>query len=242
MTSKYHRLDRFISQHLQIKRKDVRLLLAQKRVSVDDNIASDTQSSIGPFNKVVVDNIVLQEQQPIYLMMNKPIGVVSATQDNQHTTALDLIDLKDSTNLHIVGRLDLNTSGLLLLTNDGRWSQALTSPNNKVEKRYNVGLKNNITAEYIQAFANGMHFPFENITTRPAVLTITGQRQAHVVLQEGRYHQIKRMFGRFRNPVESLQRTAIGNLQLPADLKAGQYRALSSIELQTLNSLIKLND
>ena len=121
------------------------------------------------------------------------------------------------------------SSGLVLLTNDGRWSSALTDPEQKISKIYEVELANPLTQETIAAFANGMYFDFENITTAPAQLTITGVSTARVVLTEGKYHQIKRMFGRFRNPVYKLHRVAIGRYHLPDNLEAGCWRIVDVI-------------
>ena len=170
-------------------------------------------------------------------MLNKPVGVVSATKDKQHKTVIDLLNLiklPDKNELHIVGRLDLNTSGLVLLTNDSRWSERLTQPTSKVEKVYQVTLKNPLTNDYISAFKEGMYFDYEDITTQPAQLTIVSDYVAQVILTEGRYHQIKRMFGRFRNPVVKLHRSAIGGLCLDETLKVGEIRMLSSEEVASI--------
>ena len=234
MQSKHARLDRFISEKVGINRRDVRLLLAQKRVLVDDDLATDVHQVIGEFSLIVFDGQVLQANKPRYVMMHKPPGVVSATKDNQHRTVIDLLDRPDRHHLHIVGRLDFNSSGLILLTNDGRWSRQLTTPENKITKLYRVTLEKRITEDYIQAFSAGMYFPFEDITTRPAELHIVSDYVAEVSLTEGRYHQIKRMFGRFRNPVLKLHRIAIGNLQLDLTLAPGESRELTEREVNNI--------
>ena len=231
MESKRIRLDRYLSAQLGINKKDVRLLLAQKRVLVDGEIANDIQLVIDDFTHVVCDGRELQNKSPSYVMMNKPVGVVSATKDDQHKTVIDLLDRADKHDLHIVGRLDLNSSGLLLLTNDGRWSRRLMSPEHKVPKLYRVTLEYSISEEYIPAFAEGMYFPFEDITTLPAELKIISDHVAEVSLVEGRYHQIKRMFGRFRNPVVGLHRVSIGGLVLDEGLAPGESRDLNLTEL-----------
>ena len=164
-------------------------------------------------------------------MMHKPAGVVSATKDEKHRTVIDLLDRADRHQLHIVGRLDFNSSGLLLLTNNGRWSRQLTTPSNNIAKLYRVTLEKPITEEYVLAFSEGMYFPFEDITTRPAKLTIISEYVAEVSLIEGRYHQIKRMFGRFDNEVLTLHRLSIGNLSLDPSLLPGQSRELTDREV-----------
>jgi len=239
MKSKRTRLDRFVSQQTGINSKDVRLLLAQGRLQVDGNPATDIHQFIDEFTRVTLDEKILQANQAIYLMLHKPIGVVSATKDDKHPTVLDLILRREpelaAYNLHIAGRLDFNTTGLVLLTNDGRWSRGLSAPEQQIAKRYIVTLANPLSEDYISAFAEGMHFPFENLTTRPAQLTILGECLAEVHLTEGRYHQIKRMFGRFRNPVVALHRSAIGSVELDPALGLGEYRALDCHEVAALH-------
>lgn len=233
------RLDRFISERCQINRKKVRLLLAQRRVMVDGIIATDIDQPIDKFSYILVDNQIIQANKALYIMLHKPVGVVCATKDEQHKTVIDILDesltLDEKASLHIVGRLDLNTSGLVLLTNDSRWSELLTSPQNKVPKHYLVTLKKPLNDEYIHAFQKGMYFSFENVTTKPAALKIISEFQAEVILTEGRYHQIKRMFGRFNNPVMALHRTSIGCYKLDETLKVG---ASQSIEINSLVDLV----
>ena len=127
MSGKKHRLDRFISAKTGTPKSEVRLMLAQKRIHVDGQLATDINQPIDQFSHVALDETVLQNNTRRYIMMNKPIGVVSATKDEQHKTVMDLLVEKNinTDDLHIVGRLDLNSSGLLLLTNDGDWSRAL---------------------------------------------------------------------------------------------------------------------
>jgi len=225
------RLDRFISEACQINRKKVRLLLAQKRVVVDGVIATDIAQPIDKFSVIALDNDIIQQNKALYVMLHKPVGVVCATKDEQHETVIDLLGTllssDEKASLHIVGRLDLNTSGLVLLTNDSRWSEQLTSPKSKVAKHYLVTLQNPLSHEYIEAFAKGMYFAFENITTQPVTLKIISSYQAEVILMEGRYHQIKRMFGRFNNPVIALHRTSIGDYVLNDNLKEGESKILN---------------
>ena len=237
MALKKIRLDRFISQQFEISRRDVRLMLAQKRIAVDGIIVSDIEQIVNTFSVIDVDNKSIQNNTPCYVMLNKPIGVVSATKDEQHKTVIDLLrqtDLLTSEqcqSLHIVGRLDLHSSGLLLLTNDSRWSSYLTSPINKVVKRYRVTLAKALCAQYTSVFAQGIYFEYEDITTQPAKLVLIGDYVADVYLTEGRYHQIKRMFGRFRNPVVELHRLSIGHLSLDQQLLSGESRLLTCDEV-----------
>lgn len=235
MKSTRYRLDRFLSEQTGIKKSDIRPLVAQKRIQVDGKDADSRNQLIDQFTHIVFDGQVLQNNVPRYIMLYKPTGVVSATEDSEHKTALECLPPELRAELHIVGRLDLNSSGLLLLTNDGRWSRQLTSPESKVEKVYEVTVAKPISDECIVAFTKGIYFGFEGITTQSASLIRISKTQARVTLTEGRYHQIKRMFGRFRNPVLKLHRTAIGSLQLDTSLAPGEYRALTDQELEKLS-------
>lgn len=231
MPAKRTRLDRYISARLLINRRDVKPLLAQGRILVDQQPARSVQQLVDEFNQINVDGRLLASKKPSYIMLHKPVGVVSATKDDKHQTVIDLLDREDREDFHMVGRLDLNTSGLMLLTNDGRWSKALTLPEKNICKRYLVTVKNPLSEDYIAAFAEGMYFAFEDITTRPAEIKILSEFEAEVVLVEGKYHQIKRMFGRFRNQVLKLHRHAIGPIKLDPTLKPGESRELTPTEI-----------
>ena len=243
MVAKRGRLDRFISKACQISLRQVKPLLAQGQICVDGQWVSDAALQIDSFSTISCQGQLLQERQRVYRMLHKPVGVVSATEDPIHRTVLDLIDGPAIPGLHLAGRLDLNSTGLMLLTNDGHWSKRLSAPETKVAKHYRVGVTHPITPDYIQAFAAGMYFEFEDSTTAPVILTIVADRVADLVLTEGKYHQIKRMFGRMRNPVLSLHRFRIGGLYLnggpdpdrtrplATDLAEGQWRDLTESEL-----------
>lgn len=229
MHSKRSRLDRFIARTCQIPLKSVKPLLARGQITVNMEPVNDGQWQICEFDRIEYRGTVLQQRSPLYVMLHKPVGVVCATMDKQHTTVLDLIDHPAKDELHIVGRLDLNTSGLVLLTNDGRWSRQLTAPESKVPKRYLVRVKEPMDERYVKAFAEGMYFKTENCVTAPVELVLTSARTAELVLTEGKYHQIKRMFGRFRNQVLALHRSAIGDYELDDVLAPGEYRVLERI-------------
>lgn len=230
MAAGSHRLDRYLGNTLGINRRDVKPLLAQGRVVVDDAPALAVDQLVNQFSRIVVDGKALPSVLPVKLQMHKPVGLLSATRDTRHPTVLDQLEHPARESLHIVGRLDRNSSGLLLLTNHSRWSQALMAPESGVHKVYLVGVAKPLTQVMIDAFAAGMHFPFEDIITLPARLEILDECLARVTLAEGRYHQIKRMFGRFRNPVLSLHRIAIGGLKLDPSLEPGQWRELTTEE------------
>lgn len=226
------RLDRFLSNLPQLNRQAARQLLASGRVQVDDAVVCDGLCEVSQFSRIEVDNELLQAGKAArYFMLHKPIGVVSATEHEQHRTVLDLLDEPDKAELHLAGRLDLNTSGLLLITNDGQWSRRLTEPRSRLGKVYRVETEKPITPEYIEVFARGLYFAYEDLTTLPAELVILDSHSALLTLHEGRYHQVKRMFGHFQNKVIGLHRLSMGAIQLDPQLAPGQYRTLTAAEI-----------
>jgi 16S rRNA pseudouridine516 synthase len=235
MTSRYGRLDRLLARQLVVSRGQVKPLLASGRVLLNQEVARHADARVGPFDSVSVDGAVLQQGMARrYLMLHKPAGIVSATSDPQHRTVMDLV--RDSRfaamadALHIAGRLDATSTGLMLLTNDGQWSRTLCDPANGLAKYYRVDLARPVTEADVRAFADGMAFPYEGITTRPAGLQPLPGCRARVTLVEGRYHQVRRMFARCGNQVLALHREAIGPWSLPDDLLPGQVRALADPE------------
>ena len=229
------RIDRFLSNLPRFNRKQVRLLLVEKRVSIDGEIVSDPHAEVLEFSRVEVNDEVLQVGKPArYFMLHKPTGCVSATRDPQHPTVLDLIHEPDKEDLHIAGRLDFNTTGLMLITNDGSWSRRLTQPKTKLPKVYYVETEQEIGPQYALKFTEGLYFAFEDLTTQPADLAVLGPTSARLSIVEGRYHPVKRMFGHFDNKVLRLHRERMGPLVLDSALKPGEYRALRTEEIQLI--------
>lgn len=232
MKSHSNRLDRFISQNSIFSISDTRLLIAQKRITLDGQVAHSIQQKVTKFSHVVLDGNCLNNQNPVYIMLNKPKGVVSATKDNKHSTVLDLIQHPQKNELHIAGRLDFNTTGLVLLTNDGAWSRKISLPETKLAKTYNVTLSKPLSDEYIDVFREGIYLGYENITTQPAYLEILSDYTASLSLVEGKYHQVKRMFGFFQNKVLELHRVSVGNISLEG-LEEGHSRLLTKNEVSS---------
>jgi len=227
------RLDRFLSNLPRFNRKDVRLALVAGRIQVDGQVIGDPHHDVREFCRVEFDAEVLQAGKPArYFMLHKPPGCVSATSDPQHPTVLDLLHEPDKQELHIAGRLDFNTTGLMLITNDGQWSRRLTQPQTKLPKVYYVETEQVIDERYAEKFSEGFYFAFEDLTTQPALLTVLGPRCARLSIVEGRYHQIKRMFGYFDNKVLRLHRESMGHLTLDPALEPGQYRSLQAVEIK----------
>jgi len=229
------RIDRFLSNLPRFNRQQVRVLLVQRRIRINGQPVSDPKAEVREFSRVELDDEVLQAGKPArYFMLHKPMGCVSATRDPEHKTVLELIHEPDPQDLHIAGRLDYNTTGLMLITNDGNWSRRLTQPQTKLPKLYYVETEQEIGPEYVETFARGLYFAFEDLTTLPAQLQILGPRSARLSIVEGRYHQVKRMFGHFNNKVLRLHRERMGPLLLDERLAPGEYRALSDAEIRLI--------
>ncbi|TFW42003.1 16S rRNA pseudouridine(516) synthase [Pseudomonas fluorescens] len=226
------RVDRFLSNLPRFNRQQARRLLVERRISVDGVTVSDPHYEVREFSRVCLDVEVLQAGKPArYFMLHKPQGCVSATSDPQHPTVLDLLREPDKNELHIAGRLDFNTTGLMLITNDGQWSRRLTQPTTKLPKVYRVETEDVIGPDYAATFAAGLYFAFEDLTTQPAELAVLGPTTARLSIIEGRYHQVKRMFGYFNNKVIGLHRERMGPLELDPALAPGEYRALTVEEI-----------
>lgn len=235
------KLDRLLAKHDSLGRTRARRAIIDGRVRVNGIIETHHHREIDRFHHVMIDqSVIAAGQQSLHIMLHKPLGVVSATRDANQPTVIDLIDHPNRQSLHIVGRLDKNTSGLLLLTNDGRWSKALMNPLQKVPKIYQVTTRDPIPPDAIAAFASGFYFHTENLTTMPAKLELQSTHTAQLTLHEGRYHQVKRMFHRIGNRVTALHRLSIGSITLPDDLAAGAWRHLTPQEIATATNAIHL--
>ncbi len=224
------RLDRFLTRRGTHSCKEVGRLLAEGRVRVDEAVETSGLRKITRFSRVELDGEILQELEAVYLMLHKPAGYLSATADPLHPTVIELIDHPLRHELHLAGRLDRATTGLLLLTNDGRWSKLVTEPVEEIPKVYRVATRDPILPETAAIFAEGIYFAYEDLTTRPAGLEILGEREALLTIHEGRYHQVKRMFHAVGNQVLGLHRESIGPLVL-GGLPPGGVRRLSGAEV-----------
>ena len=190
-------------------------------------------------DEIRFDGQVLGYEEFVYYMMNKPQGVISATEDPKHRTVLDLLDdIARSKEVFPVGRLDIDTHGLLLLTNDGKLAHALLSPKRHVDKTYLAQIKGMMTQEDVETFAKGI--PLKDFTCRPAILELVSidpgknQSQIRVTIAEGKFHQVKRMVAYCGKEVVDLQRLTMGTLVLDENLERGKWRRLTKEELENL--------
>jgi len=229
------RLDKFISQQLEISRAIAHREIRGQRVTVNGEIVRDTAFKLLPDHEVVYDGNVLQMQTgPRYFMLNKPQGYVCSTDDPDHPTIIYFIEEPMSFKLHAAGRLDIDTTGLVLLTDDGQWSHRITSPRHHCEKTYRVTLESPVGDDTAAQFTAGVQLHNEKSLTKPAQLEVITPTDVRLTLSEGRYHQVKRMFAAVGNRVLELHRERIGDIVLDADLEPGEYRALTEEEIASI--------
>ncbi|EJL47864.1 pseudouridine synthase [Brevibacillus agri] len=238
---KRERLDKVLANMAFGTRKEVKALVKQGLVVVDGVVATDPgMHVIAEEQDITVDGEPLNFKRWVYVLLNKPPGVVSATEDNVHQTVVDLLPYEWAVKVHPVGRLDIDTEGLLLLTNDGQLSHSLLSPKKKVDKEYFARIDGPVTERHVQEFAKGVEL--EDFTTLPAKLEILSSgetSEVRVTIMEGKFHQVKRMFAAFGLHVTYLQRIRMGPLHLDPALAPGEYRELTEEELHLLQNVNK---
>ncbi|HGQ2975262.1 TPA: pseudouridine synthase [Streptococcus pneumoniae] len=238
------RLDKFLVACAVGSRTEVKNLLKAGRVTVNGKKEKSAKLQIDEkIDEIRFDGQVLEYEEFVYYMMNKPKGVISATEDPKHRTVLDLLDdLARSKEVFPVERLDIDTHGLLLLTNDGQLAHVLLSPKRHVDKTYLAQVKGIMTQEDVETFAEGI--PLKDFTCQPAILELVSidteknQSQIRVTIAEGKFHQIKRMVGYCGKEVVDLQRLTMGTLVLDENLERGEWRRLTKEELEILRANI----
>lgn len=225
------RLDQFIATSSLLSRKEARRAIHAGNVEVDGEVWKDTGKHLPAGAQVVLEGVPLSLPGERYLMLNKPTGVVSATRDSEHPTALDLLPPELTRNLHIAGRLDADTTGLLLLTTDGQWSHRITSPRVECPKTYRVSLSTPLAESAIKELETGLMLHNDSKRTKPAQVRILEEKLIELIISEGRYHQVKRMLAAVGSHVEALHRQSIGSITLDPKLEPGNYRELTEQEI-----------
>ncbi|WP_339303099.1 pseudouridine synthase [Paenibacillus sp. FSL R5-0519] len=237
------RLDKILSHMGVGTRSELKKMVKQGRIRVDGKAVKDSGVQVNPeVNVIEADGERIVYREMIYLMLHKPPGVVSATEDNRDKTVLDLLRKEDRVfNPFPVGRLDKDTEGLLILTNDGPLAHDLLSPRKHVPKTYEARVLGNVDDADVQRFKAGIQLD-DGYETLPAELTILGYEETEegrissisLIIHEGKFHQVKRMFQAVGKRVIYLKRVAMGELELTSDLAIGSYRELTADELNLL--------
>lgn len=234
------RLDKFLVDCCIGSRSEVKLLLKKKRVIVNGVVETSPKFQIDEKkDKISVDGNILNYETFVYYLLNKPKGVISATEDKKHPTVLDLLDdIARQKEVFPVGRLDIDTHGLLLLTNNGLLAHSMLSPKKHVDKTYISVIDGIMTDEDVLAFEKGI--VLKDVTCQPANLDIlsiddsSNSCKVSITISEGKFHQVKRMVSSRGKTVTDLQRISMGPLRLPEDLVMGDFRRLTEEELANL--------
>ena len=231
------RLDKYLADMGIGTRTEVKKLIRQGKVKIGDSVVKAPEQKIDiATQKVFCEGQEVGYEEYEYYMLNKPAGYVSATTDAKDKTVLDLITDKKRKDLFPVGRLDKDTEGLLLITNDGDLAHRLLAPKKHVDKLYYAKIEGVVTEEDVKSFAEGVNIG-EDEVTRPAVLEILKSDEVseiQLTIQEGKFHQVKRMFEAVDKKVIYLKRISMGTLRLDENLKLGEYRMLTEEELEHL--------
>ncbi|MFM2480033.1 pseudouridine synthase [Celerinatantimonas sp. YJH-8] len=230
------RLDKMIAHSCNIPRSQVKQLLYSGRIQVNGKTEKQGKVHIFEEDVVQLDQQTLARAQAVYLMLNKPVGYVCTHDEHTHPSVFSLLKDPSMPPLHVAGRLDADTTGLLLVTDDGQWSHQITSPNQHKWKTYRVTLAEPITPSSIEELKQGIFLNGEEKATRPAQVTVLAPQLIDLSIQEGRYHQVKRMLAAVGNHVSQLHRWQIGPLTLDETLKPGQYRQLTADEMLAIRN------
>jgi len=224
------RLDKFICDCTELTRSQAGKVIRQGLVTVDQQLCKQPATQVKATQQIELDGELLQIIGLRYFVMHKPAGYVCSTDDPDHNTIFALMDEPMQSRLHTVGRLDLDTTGLLLITDDGQWSHQISSPKHECAKTYRAWLADPVDASAIALFEAGVMLNGEKHPTKPAQLEIVTPQECLLTIHEGRYHQVKRMFAAIGTKVVKLHREQIGSFKLGDDLAEGEYRELTAAE------------
>ena len=229
------RLDKFICKSTELSRQQARAEIVKGHIWVNGVINHDPAMQVHENNEILLSGIKLVPRASRYIMMNKPGGTICSNVDENYPSVFNLLNFSRVDDLHLAGRLDVDTTGLVVITDDGRWSQQIISPKNHCYKTYLVDLRNPINDSMVEHFRRGIQLQGESELTLPAKLHIIHPQQVLLSIMEGKYHQVKRMFAAIGNKVVTLHRQQIGALVLDADLQPGQWRLLTADEILSVN-------
>lgn len=227
------RLDKFLAHAGIGTRKEVKEFIRKSRVEVNGVVVKKDDIKIDENNDVIcIDGEEIVFESLVYYMLNKPSGVVSATMDDMHKTVLECFDCMLPRDTFPVGRLDIDTEGLLLISNDGKLAHQLLSPKKHVDKTYYVQTQLALTREMLEGLSK--EIVLKDDTYQPGIPSQIGEKELYLTIQEGKFHQVKRMLHHVGNEVVYLKRVSMGSLQLDESLKPGEYRSLTEEELSRL--------
>ncbi|WP_254654809.1 pseudouridine synthase [Aliivibrio logei] len=225
------RLDKFVCKSTTLTKNEALECIAEGRVKVNAEVVTVESTQVHENNHVTLNGDLLTARPFRYLLMNKPTNTICSNINEVYPSLFNYIKEGNNSELHIAGRLDSDTTGLVLITDDGRWSYNIITPSKKCEKVYRVGLRHIITSEAITKIELGVQLQGELELTRPAKLKIITEREVLLTITEGKFHQVKRMFSAVGNKVILLHREQIGEISL--DVNEGEWRYLTDYEVNS---------
>ncbi|TRX57116.1 16S rRNA pseudouridine(516) synthase RsuA [Thalassomonas sp. M1454] len=228
------RLDKYICRCTELTRSDAKKYLKRGAVLVNDELIKDPGHQVYEESKVTLAGNLLSFASARYIMLHKPADCICSNVDELYPSVLHLVEVDRAFDLHIAGRLDADTTGLVLITDDGQWSHKITSPKKACNKRYRVQLSKPIREDAAQLFEQGVQLQNEPKLTRPAKLEVLSEQEVLLTISEGKYHQVKRMFAAIGNRVVGLHREQIGDIELDQELDLGQWRYLTEEEVNSI--------
>ncbi|MCL1122953.1 pseudouridine synthase [Shewanella surugensis] len=230
------RLDKFICGSTELTRSLAKKALHRSDVTCNGEIVKSSDFKVKDEHVICLNGEQLHLLGTRFIMLNKPVDTLCSTINEEYPSVLKLVDVVKVDNLHIAGRLDADTTGLVLLTSDGQWSHNITSPKKLCIKRYLLEVADPLDDQLIDTFKQGIALNNEDGLTQPARLEILGSHQARLTITEGKYHQVKRMLAAVGNKVVKLHREAIGDIELDTTLALGEWRYLTANEISSVNS------
>ena len=232
------RLDKYLADMGLGTRSEIKKAVRSGRVTVDGRTVTDPGTKVGPEDAVLFDGTAVTYEPYVYYMLHKPAGVISASEDRRERTCVDLIDETRRRDLFPVGRLDRDTEGLLLITNDGDLCHRLLTPSRHVDKVYFARVSGRVTGEDVRGFADGLQVDadFRAMPAQLRILRSDSVSEVEIVIREGKFHQIKRMFRAVGKEVLYLKRLSMGSLTLDPALQPGTWRRLTAEELAELRN------
>lgn len=228
------RLDKYLCESTDLTRSQARSVLASGEVTVNGVVAKQGTRALRDEDEVQWGAETLTLIGLRYIMLNKPVGYECSLRNSQYPPVMDLLDVDKRDRLRTVGRLDVDTTGLILITDDGQWTHRIISPRYRCDKVYFATLAEPLPENAEDRFAAGILLEGEDKPTLPAMLLRVDERRARLTIQEGKYHQVRRMFASLGNHVLALHRERIGSVALDADLQWGESRYLTSAEIADL--------
>lgn len=225
------RLDRFVCKSTALTKEEALQQIHLGAVSVNGEVVTNEANQVHENNTIKLNGVKLKARDFRYILMHKPVGTVCSNIDEAYPSVFNYLDIENPTELHIAGRLDADTTGLVLITDDGRWSFEITRPDSGCRKTYRVTLAHEIAPDVADKFEKGVKLQGEDQLTLPATLEIITPKEALLTLTEGKFHQVKRMFAAVGNRVIALHRERIGDIYL--DIEVEQWRHLTNQEIES---------